>query len=148
MKSSLSTWRIQLFSCLRPFGDGAVPFIIDSSGEHQAAHRRDLGGDRRCFRNCFSSGAAWRTRVGFGGFVGGNLSGLCSVFLLVFAYKSMNANIAFGICTGGGFIAGQLALVLLFRSELSLLQWIGGGGGRGSGDTVCSGETRGGAISA
>lgn len=61
------------------------------------------------------------------GFVGGNLSGLCSVFLLMFAYKSMNASIAFGICTGGAFIAVQLALVLLFRSELSLLQWIGVG---------------------
>ena len=29
----------------------------------------------------------------------------------------------------GDIIAGQLALVLLFRSELSLLQWIGGGQG-------------------
>jgi len=35
------------------------------------------------------------------GFLGGNLFGLFSVFLLMSAYKFMNPNIAFGVCTGG-----------------------------------------------
>jgi len=72
----------------------------------------------------FKWGSAGDSRW-FLGFLGGNLFGLFSVLLLMFAYKSIDPNTAFGICTGGAFILGQLALALMFRSELSLLQWIG-----------------------
>ena len=59
------------------------------------------------------------------GFAGGNIFGLTSVFMLMLAYKSMNPNTAFGVCTGGAFILSQLMLSILFRSELTSVQWAG-----------------------
>ena len=59
------------------------------------------------------------------GFLGGNLFGFSSIWLLMLVYKSMNPNLALGICGGGSFLLAQLALALVFKSPVSLLQWGG-----------------------
>ena len=59
------------------------------------------------------------------GFLIGNLFGFSSIWLLMMVYKSMNPNIALGICGGGAFLLSQLALALVFRSQVSLTQWLG-----------------------
>jgi len=59
------------------------------------------------------------------GFFGGNLFGFTSIWLLMMVYKAMNPNIAMGICVGGSFLLTQLALALVFRSDISATQWAG-----------------------
>ncbi len=59
------------------------------------------------------------------GFLIGNLFGFSSIWLLMMVYKSMNSNIALGICGGGAFLLSQFALALVFRAQVSLTQWIG-----------------------
>ena len=59
------------------------------------------------------------------GFLGGNLFGFSSIWLLMIVYKAMNPNIALGVCTGGSFLLAQLALSFAFKSNISLLQWSG-----------------------
>jgi small multidrug resistance pump len=67
-----------------------------------------------------SSDARW-----WWGFFGGNLFGFSSIWLLMLVYKSMNPNIALGICVGGSFLLSQLALALIFKSPVSTMQWSG-----------------------
>ena len=59
------------------------------------------------------------------GFIGGNAFGLTSVWLLMVIYKAMNPNVALGIGMGGSFLLSQLALALVFKSEVSFSQWGG-----------------------
>jgi small multidrug resistance pump len=59
------------------------------------------------------------------GFLGGNVLGFSSIWLLMLVYKSINPNIALGICGGGSFLLAQLALALVFKSEVSFVQWGG-----------------------
>lgn len=59
------------------------------------------------------------------GFLGGNLFGFSSIWLLMLVYRSMNPNVALGICTGGSFLLSQLALAAVFRSGVAPLQWTG-----------------------
>ncbi|MBI1919442.1 MAG: hypothetical protein HYS23_00010 [Geobacter sp.] len=59
------------------------------------------------------------------GFLCGNVFGFSSIYFLMMVYKTMNPNIAFGICAGGAFLLAQLALSLVFKSEVSILQWGG-----------------------
>ncbi len=59
------------------------------------------------------------------GFLGGNLFGFSSIWLLMQVYRSMNPNIALGICGGGAFLLAQLALAIVFRSGVSMTQWGG-----------------------
>jgi multidrug transporter EmrE-like cation transporter len=59
------------------------------------------------------------------GFLGGNLFGFSSIWLLMLVYKSMNPNIALAICGGGSFLLAQLALAVIFKSDISLTQWGG-----------------------
>jgi len=59
------------------------------------------------------------------GFLVGNVFGFPSIWLLMLVYKSLHPNIALGICGGGSFLLLQLALVLVFKSEVSLAQWGG-----------------------
>ena len=49
------------------------------------------------------------------GFLGGNLFGFSSIWLLMLVYKTIDANIALGISTGGAFLLSQSALALAFR---------------------------------
>lgn len=73
---------------------------------------------------CLKWGSASTSRW-LWGFAGGNIFGLASVFMLMLAYRSMNPNIAFGLCTGGAFILSQIMLSLTFRYELTPVQWAG-----------------------
>ncbi len=59
------------------------------------------------------------------GFLAGNLFGFSSIWLLMQVYKAMNPNVALGIATGGAFLLSQLAVMLVFKSNLTLLQWAG-----------------------
>ncbi len=59
------------------------------------------------------------------GFIGGNLFGFSSIWLLMHVYRSMNPNIALGICGGGAFLLSQIALAIVFKSNISVTQWGG-----------------------
>lgn len=59
------------------------------------------------------------------GFFGGNVFGFSSIWLLMLVYRSMNPNIALGICGGGSFLLSQVALAVVFKSDISLTQWGG-----------------------
>ena len=59
------------------------------------------------------------------GFVSGNVVAIASTWLLMMAYKSMNPNIALGICGGGAFLLAQVAVAVLFKSDISITQWSG-----------------------
>ncbi|MBF0558289.1 MAG: hypothetical protein HQL08_05875 [Nitrospirae bacterium] len=59
------------------------------------------------------------------GFIGGNLFGFSSIWLLMLIYKAINPNVALGISTGGAFLLGQVALAIAFRSRVAPLQLAG-----------------------
>jgi multidrug transporter EmrE-like cation transporter len=58
-------------------------------------------------------------------FIAGNVFGVSATWVLMMLYRTMNANIALGLCLGGGFVISQLALALIFRSNLKPLQYAG-----------------------
>jgi len=56
----------------------------------------------------------------------GNVFGAPSTYFLVLLYKVMESpNLALGIAGGGGFIACQLGLAVLFHSRVTPLQGVG-----------------------
>ena len=57
------------------------------------------------------------------GFIGGNVFGASSIWLLMLLYKSWNPNVALGLGTGGGFLCAQLSIAALFRVQVSPLQY-------------------------
>lgn len=59
------------------------------------------------------------------GFLGGNLFGFSSIWLLMLCYKAMNPNVILGISSGGAFLLSQIALAIIFKSKLDVLQWAG-----------------------
>lgn len=59
------------------------------------------------------------------GFIAGNLFGFSSIWLLMLLYKAINPNIALGIATGGAFLLSQVALAIVFKSKLGLIQSAG-----------------------
>ena len=59
------------------------------------------------------------------GFLGGNLFGFSSIWLLMLIYKAMNPNIALGVASGGAFLLSQVALVFAFKSKVTPIQWAG-----------------------
>ena len=59
------------------------------------------------------------------GFFGGHLFGVSSMWIVMVLYKTMNANVAFGICFGGMFLVSQVAIALVFRSGISSIQYAG-----------------------
>ena len=66
------------------------------------------------------SGSQW-----LWGFLGGNLFGFSSIWLLMLMYKAINPNVALGIALGGGFLLSQIAIVLVFKSKVAPVQWAG-----------------------
>lgn len=59
------------------------------------------------------------------GFFGGHLFGVSSIWILMVLYRTMNPNVALGICLGGSFLLSQVAIALVFRSGISALQYAG-----------------------
>lgn len=58
-------------------------------------------------------------------FILGNIPGASSILILMQLYRIMNPNLALGLGIGGGFLCGQIALAIIFRSSLSVQQYIG-----------------------
>jgi len=67
-----------------------------------------------------ASGSRW-----LWGFLGGNLFGFSSIWLLMLLYKTINPNVAFGIAGGGAFLLSQIALAIIFSSKVTTIQWAG-----------------------
>jgi len=60
------------------------------------------------------------------GFIVANLFGASSTWLLMMVYKQMaNANIALGIAAGLSFLAAQVALAVIFHTNLTWVQVVG-----------------------
>lgn len=59
------------------------------------------------------------------GFLGGNVFGASSIFLLMQLYKTMQVNVAMSLGAGGAFFLGQIALALVFRQNLNWIQYAG-----------------------
>lgn len=59
------------------------------------------------------------------GFFGGHLFGVSSLWILMILYKTMNPNVALGICFGGMFLLSQIAVAVVFRSGVAPLQYAG-----------------------
>ena len=57
------------------------------------------------------------------GFMAGNVFGASSIIFLMLLYRSMNPHVALGLGTGGGFMCAQLALAVLFKTQVSLVQY-------------------------
>ena len=58
-------------------------------------------------------------------FIFGNVFGASSIWFLMLLYKQMNPNLALALGTGGGFLAAQAALALVFRVPLVPQQYLG-----------------------
>ena len=74
-----------------------------------------------------SQGATGRSKRWLAGFVGGKVVGASSIYFLMRIYELMpgNCNVAAVLAGGGAFICSQIALALIFRSRLTLAQWLG-----------------------
>ena len=59
------------------------------------------------------------------GFFGGHLFGVSSIAFLMLLYKTMNPNVALGVCLGGSFLLAQIALAVVYRSSLTPIQYAG-----------------------
>jgi multidrug transporter EmrE-like cation transporter len=59
------------------------------------------------------------------GFVSGQAFGVTSIVLLMLLYKTMNPNVALGVCFGGAFLAAQIALAVGYRTGLATTQYVG-----------------------
>lgn len=70
--------------------------------------------------------ASARTGWGMAWFyIAGNVVGFFAPLCLMFALRGTNPNVIYALCFGGGFVALQLASLLLFRTPLSAVQWAG-----------------------
>jgi hypothetical protein len=58
-------------------------------------------------------------------YVLGNLIGVSGALLWMALLKRASANVATGLAIGGGFLAQQIALALIYRGQLSLIQIVG-----------------------
>jgi multidrug transporter EmrE-like cation transporter len=69
----------------------------------------------------------WGTNTGrmTAGFILGNLPGASCIVFLMLLYKTVNPNVALGICMGGGFLMSQIALALMGRARLGRAQYAG-----------------------
>jgi multidrug transporter EmrE-like cation transporter len=74
-----------------------------------------------------STGPGGRSRRWLAGFLVGNAIGSTSMWFQMMVYERMpeNPNLVAVLTGAGASIGIQIALALLFRSRLSLLQWAG-----------------------
>ena len=57
-------------------------------------------------------------------FIASTLVGVPAMFLIMKLYKYMQANLAYGLAVGGGFLACQAALMVYAQVRLSAVQWL------------------------
>jgi multidrug transporter EmrE-like cation transporter len=55
----------------------------------------------------------------------GNVIGVSSTLLWLVLLRMGDANVATGLAIGGGFLAQQIAIVLVYKSRLALVQLVG-----------------------
>lgn len=74
-----------------------------------------------------SGGGSERSRRWLAGFLGGNAVGATSIYFLMRIYEMMplNSNLAAVLSVSGAFIGSQLLLAWMFKSRLTLVQWVG-----------------------
>ncbi len=60
-------------------------------------------------------------------FIAGNAIGFFCTIFITLALRGRNPNVIYAICLGGGFCALQLASLLVFKTPLSVIQWLGVG---------------------
>lgn len=74
-----------------------------------------------------SHGEAGRSRRWLTGFVSGNVVGASSIYFMMKIFEMMpgNCNLAAVLAGSGGFVGSQLLLAWMFRSRLTLVQWVG-----------------------
>jgi multidrug transporter EmrE-like cation transporter len=60
------------------------------------------------------------------GFAIGNAFGLISTLAYINVFKHINANLAVALCSGGAFLAVQIALAVIFQQQVSLGAAAGG----------------------
>ena len=58
-------------------------------------------------------------------FIAANILGMCCMWIMMMLNQVMNPNVVMGLTIGGGFLCGQIAIALVFRTELSILQYCG-----------------------
>lgn len=73
-----------------------------------------------CFKYGSTADALWWPM-----FWTGHAFGVASIVIIMALYRRMNANVALGLCVGGGFLASQISMAVLFNSVLSPVQWAG-----------------------
>lgn len=59
------------------------------------------------------------------GFIGGNAIGTLSIVFLMLLFDMLNVNVAYGIGVGGAFLCAQVAMAIVYRTRLSILQYSG-----------------------
>ena len=59
------------------------------------------------------------------GFILGHTFGITSMAVLMVIYKMMSPNIAFGVAMGGAFLLSQIAIAVVFKTDLSVVQYAG-----------------------
>ena len=61
------------------------------------------------------------------GFIGGNLFGFSSIWLLMLVYKAINPHLALALATAGAFVFGQIGLGIAFGQPLTTRLFLGSG---------------------
>jgi drug/metabolite transporter (DMT)-like permease len=59
------------------------------------------------------------------GFLIGNCFGLISTLAYINVFKHLNANLAVAVCSGGAFLAVQIALALVYQQQIGWLSGMG-----------------------
>jgi len=59
------------------------------------------------------------------GFLGGNLFGFTSIWLLMLVYRLLSPNLALALATAGAFVFGQIGISLAFKATMAPFQWVG-----------------------
>ena len=58
-------------------------------------------------------------------FIIGNTIGVASIGILMKLYTAMPPNLALGLALGGGFLCAQIAIAIFFKTNISVLQYLG-----------------------
>jgi len=74
---------------------------------------------------CFFKRGSMSKRAWLPCFILGNVFGVSANVIMMILYQSMNPNLVMGLALGGGFVAAQIVIALVFRNKLTWMQIIG-----------------------